>query len=70
MFLRSVTNSENLAYAEIKRCAHALLIYPTPVHFEEVWGDIHTHSLTFAIAGDLEGAGQAFLAQLLALFPG
>ncbi len=57
-----------VAYAEVKRCREALLVYPIPVPFDERLGDIRVRSLTFATAGDLEQAGQAFLAQLVGLF--
>lgn len=58
-----------VTYATVKNCREAILIYPTPVPFAERLGDIQVRSFTFATAGGLELAGQAFLAQLLALFP-
>ncbi|MBN1874454.1 MAG: restriction endonuclease [Anaerolineae bacterium] len=58
-----------VAYAEVKRCHEALLIYPQQVAFDERLGDIRVRSLTFATASDLEDAGQHFLTQLLSLFP-
>ena len=58
-----------IAYAEVKHCREAVLIYPTAVPFDERLGEMRVRSLTFATAGDLEQAGQTFLTQLLALFP-
>lgn len=58
-----------MAYAEVKHCREAVLIYPTAAPFDERLGEIRVRSLTFATAGDLEQVGQAFLAQLLTLFP-
>ncbi len=57
-----------MAYAEVKHCREAVLIYPTPVPFDERLGEMRVRSLTFATEGDLEQAGQAFLGQLLSLF--
>lgn len=59
--------SQVVTYAQAKGCRHAILIYPTPlpqpldVHLHQ----LHVRSLTFAIDGDLEAAGQRFLAELL-----
>ncbi len=57
-----------MAYAEVKHCREAVLIYPTPVPFDERLGEMRVRSLTFATEGDLEQAGQAFFGQLLSLF--
>jgi 5-methylcytosine-specific restriction enzyme subunit McrC len=56
-----------IAYAEVKHCYEAVLIYPTAVPFDERLGDIRVHSLTFTPEGNLEEAGQTFLAELLSL---
>lgn len=58
-----------VAYAEVKRCQEAVLIYPTAVPFDERLGEMRVRSLTFATEDDLEQAGQSFLVQLLAMFP-
>jgi 5-methylcytosine-specific restriction enzyme subunit McrC len=58
-----------MAYAEVKRCQEAALIYPTPVPFDERLGEMRVRSLTFATEGDLEESGEAFLRQLVSLFP-
>lgn len=53
-----------VAYAEIKGCREAALVYPAPLArpLEARLGDIHVRSLTFALDGDLTAAGQAFVA--------
>jgi 5-methylcytosine-specific restriction enzyme subunit McrC len=56
-----------IAYATVKGCSEAVLIYPEPLSCPldfRVQG-IHVRTLTFAIAGDLEQGGQAFLSNLL-----
>lgn len=53
-----------VAYAEMKRCHEGVLIYPTHLVFDEHIGDIRVRSLAFALDGDLEDAGQAFLRDL------
>lgn len=55
-----------VAYAEAIGCREAVLIYPTPLTqpLNEQIGDIRVRSLTFALAGDLAQAGQAFLQNL------
>jgi len=53
-----------VAYAEIKGCQEAALVYPAPLArpLDATLGDIHVRSLTFALDGDLSAAGQAFVA--------
>ena len=57
-----------VAYAKDKQCRQAILLYPAPTAqpLDTMWDDIHVRSLTFALDGDLEMAGQQFLQQLLA----
>lgn len=61
-----------VAYAVFKESRKAVLIYPTelktPVNISK--GHVHVRSLTFALHGDLEQAGQQFLHDALALFNG
>ena len=56
-----------VTYAKAKECREAVLIYPTPLPtpLDVHLGDLHVRSLTFALDGDLETAGQQFLADLL-----
>lgn len=55
-----------IAYAKVKRCREAILIYPTPPPhpLDETIDGLHIRSLTFALDGDLEQAGQKFLDNL------
>lgn len=55
------------AYATAKTCLEAVLIYPMVLAKPLVAqvGPIHVRSLTFALVGDLEQAGQQFLRDLL-----
>jgi len=57
-----------VTYAQSKGCAEAILIYPTPLPdpFDAMIGDIRIRTLTFALDGDLEHAGESFLQTLLA----
>jgi 5-methylcytosine-specific restriction enzyme subunit McrC len=57
-----------VTYAKAKDCRAAVLVYPAPlVRPLDVWiGDLHVRSLVFALEGDLEEAGQQFLADLFA----
>jgi 5-methylcytosine-specific restriction enzyme subunit McrC len=60
--------SQVVAYAEAKGCDEAVLIYPTPLQSPlaaRVGKRIRVRSLTFALNGDLEEAGQHFLGALL-----
>lgn len=59
--------SQVVTYAQLKGCRQAVLIYPEPLPhpLDENIGDIRVRSATFALAGDLEQAGQAFLRQLV-----
>lgn len=52
-----------VAYAEMKGARQAILIYPEPLlqPLDVQLGDIRVQSMTFALKGDLEEAGQAFL---------
>ncbi len=55
-----------VAYAEVKQCSEAALIYPAPLAkpLDIRWGNIRVRSLSFPLDGDLEQAGQSFLRQL------
>ncbi len=55
------------AYAEVKNCNVAFLVYPTQLDepLDVNIGEVTIRSLTFALDGDLEQAGQAFLQDLL-----
>jgi 5-methylcytosine-specific restriction enzyme subunit McrC len=55
-----------MAYAEMKNCGEAVLIYPIPLNFPEIKSDgrIHVKGMTFSLDGDLEEAGQHFLHSL------
>jgi 5-methylcytosine-specific restriction enzyme subunit McrC len=56
--------SQVVTYAEIKGCTDAILVYPRDLaaNLDERLGDIRVRNLAFSIDGDLEAAGQAFLA--------
>ncbi|MBN1814415.1 MAG: restriction endonuclease [Anaerolineae bacterium] len=56
-----------VAYAEMKGCDDALLVYPTPLShpLDESIGNIRVRSMTFSLDGDLEAAGWSFLDNLL-----
>lgn len=56
-----------IAYATAKRCSEAVLIYPEPLSTPlDTWvQNVHVRTLTFAIEGDLDEGGQAFLTNLL-----
>jgi 5-methylcytosine-specific restriction enzyme subunit McrC len=56
-----------VAYAEMKGCNNAILVYPTPLPkpLDESIGNIRVQSMTFSLAGDLETAGRSFLHSLL-----
>ncbi|MBN2565653.1 MAG: restriction endonuclease [Candidatus Eisenbacteria bacterium] len=58
--------SQVVTYAEMKGCTRAILIYPTdlPRPFDERIGAIRIQSVTFALAGDVETAGQELLHSL------
>ncbi|UCH26943.1 MAG: hypothetical protein JSV66_04695 [Trueperaceae bacterium] len=62
--------SQVVAYAQAKRCQDAVLIYPsgrrTP---RRTVGDTRVHALTFALDGELNSAGEGFLAELLRSVP-
>lgn len=53
-----------VAYATARRAPQAILIYPTPVPFDTVIGNIRVRSVAFQLDGDLEQAGQLFLRAL------
>lgn len=57
-----------IAYAKVKSSREAILIYPTPLAepLDTTIDGLRIRSLTFALSGDLEQAGQAFLQKLLA----
>ena len=56
--------SQVVTYAEIKGCTDAILVYPRDLdtNLDERLGEIRVRNLAFRIDGDLEAAGQAFLA--------
>jgi 5-methylcytosine-specific restriction enzyme subunit McrC len=58
--------SQVIAYAEIKDCDQAVLIYPEPLSepLDEWFGNIRVRSMTFSLASDLEQAGRLFLKEL------
>jgi 5-methylcytosine-specific restriction enzyme subunit McrC len=58
--------SQVIAYAEIKDCDQAVLIYPERLSepLDEWFGNIRVRSMTFSLAGDLEQAGRSFLREL------
>lgn len=55
-----------VTYAQAKGCATAVLIYPEPLTqpLDVQMHNLHIRSLTFPVHGDLEEAGQQFLAHL------
>jgi 5-methylcytosine-specific restriction enzyme subunit McrC len=55
-----------VAYATAKNCRNAVLIYPTSLvkPLNILMGKIRVRSMTFALDGDLEQAGQTFLQDL------
>jgi 5-methylcytosine-specific restriction enzyme subunit McrC len=55
-----------VTYAEGKGCRQAVLIYPLPLAtpLNETIGNIWLRSLTFAVDGNLDDAGHAFLQSL------
>ncbi len=55
-----------MAYAEMKDCKEAVLIYPVPLKSPAIKPDgrIHVKGMTFSLDGDLEKAGQYFLHNL------
>lgn len=55
-----------ITYAKAKGCHHAMLIYPQPLPrpLQVEVGDVHLHTLTFGLAGDLDVAGNQFIDQL------
>src|SRR5439155_1269136 len=57
-----------VAYAEAKNCRKAVLVYPTLLRnaISGLWGkNIHVESLAFPLDGNLDQAGNEFLARLL-----
>ncbi len=54
------------AYAEVKKCTDAFLVYPTEIThpIEAKIGQVLVRSLCFSIDGDLEEAGQKFLREV------
>jgi 5-methylcytosine-specific restriction enzyme subunit McrC len=56
-----------VAYAEMKGCKEAVLVYPRPLPkpLDESIGNIRVKSMVFGLEGDLEVAGRAFLRSLL-----
>jgi len=56
-----------IAYAEMKSCKKALLVYPISLHknLDEKIGNITVKSMTFSLDGNLEEAGHAFMTDLL-----
>jgi 5-methylcytosine-specific restriction enzyme subunit McrC len=60
-----------VTYAQLKGCREAILVYPDPAHqvLDVTIGTARVRSLGFCIDGDLDLAGQAFLAAVLAKDP-
>ncbi|NEP84976.1 MAG: hypothetical protein F6K39_46880, partial [Okeania sp. SIO3B3] len=54
-----------IAYAHIKQCDTAILVYPGSVLFDAQMNNIQVQSLTFAIDGDLDVAGHTFMEKLI-----
>jgi 5-methylcytosine-specific restriction enzyme subunit McrC len=56
-----------VAYAEMKGCNEAMLVYPTPLGkpLDESIGNIRVRSMVFGLEGDLEAAGRTFMNSLL-----
>jgi 5-methylcytosine-specific restriction enzyme subunit McrC len=56
-----------VTYAKLMKCREAILIYPARLgqSLDINVGDVHVRSLTFALDGDLDEAGHAFLSNLL-----
>jgi 5-methylcytosine-specific restriction enzyme subunit McrC len=56
-----------MAYAEMKDCKEAVLIYPVPLNSPLIKPDgrIHVKGMTFSLDGNLEEAGQSFLNSLI-----
>jgi 5-methylcytosine-specific restriction enzyme subunit McrC len=56
-----------VAYAEMKECTKAFLVYPTHLQkgVDASFGKIQVRSMTFSLSGDLEQSGQLFLTELL-----
>lgn len=52
-----------VAYAEMKGCNAAVLVYPVPLPrpLDESVGNIRVQSMTFSLKGDIEEAGQSFV---------
>jgi 5-methylcytosine-specific restriction enzyme subunit McrC len=55
-----------VAYAEVKGCSDAILVYPAPLDrpLDQRLGKIRVRSLVFSIDGGLEKAGQTFVREL------
>ncbi|HET9228590.1 MAG TPA: restriction endonuclease, partial [Thermoanaerobaculia bacterium] len=58
--------SQVVAYAEVKGCRDAVLIYPVEPDrpFDAYIGEIRVRTLTFKLDGDLEANGERFLSEL------
>jgi 5-methylcytosine-specific restriction enzyme subunit McrC len=56
-----------VAYAEMKGCNEAILVYPIPLSkpLDEPVGNIRVQSMTFSLQDNLEETGQAFMRCLL-----
>lgn len=56
-----------VAYAQMKGCRHAVLVYPDPLlhPLDHSVRSIRVQTLGFGLKGDLEQSGQAFLRRLL-----
>jgi 5-methylcytosine-specific restriction enzyme subunit McrC len=52
------------SYAATKGCQKAFLVYPKPVHWHGSPGGTDIRTVTFALDGNIEEAGQAFLQEL------
>jgi len=58
-----------IAYATVKGCSEAILIYPEPLRKPlDAWiQNIHVRTLTFSVSTDLQQGGKEFLLDLLEL---
>ena len=69
--ISSADIAQVVAYAEAKGCHEAMLVYPVGITAPAIRaGSIRVSAVTFALDGDLEAAGQAFLSRVLNTRPG
>jgi 5-methylcytosine-specific restriction enzyme subunit McrC len=58
--------NQAIAYAEVKGCQVAVLIYPEPLKYpiNKKFGRIRVFTMTFSLSGDLDFSGKTFLNNL------